>query len=778
MTNAPPDPRKDERYFPNQEELSILATDIKRYFKYPKRSNERKQINEETLRKLNEINAGRWSLTTVRVWFTNNQKQFLDPPNQINPSINQSYPYPDNATGFVNPPPPQPQPLPNMQQQNIQGQQPADDWLAGTNIFSLSGLPSAGISGMASRTTSLSGWLPSRTISEDMQAFQPIPAAPSNPVNDAVIPSLNNYTVPATNGNSQPQSNFQQPNPLPSLNKGLPPLSIQSQTPMHPIPNVNAPSNPPPLGQFLNPTKITIVEPGNEQTVALNPTPGSFDESSDTTSLNDRDKLPPFPVVSDDDSQNDRLKCELYAYLAKLYVFLGKVVKQLDPCERLEVQMQIEDKFKQAIDTFHDKLNIIDIYTKDKTGYIIEQIFSSKMKRQFSTTTKIYNNEEVDISDEQSKFIETCPGMFVPQGFKVPAVYDQKLKLLAHGIYKGDAPEDQIIENVQCASFLKNGQPIYVTFSDNSRTFQIHRNDIVKDTGFFHKCWTMCIDEPDSIVWVAGDCRLRGFDIETLELKHCLQAKGRSLLVKPSIAIWNGHIVLANDAHIYLWKKGDFKPSKTDLKKDYLDLARGDGLNLESIDWKGGSIGVILPNEDDLELQEFTSICAVGDKLVIASDEYFAIRVIDTDMKLCARLVGHTAGITCLLARNETEFFSGSKDKTIRIWDLVTSTPTTQLFRHGNDVTSMTYDFYESADFAFTGGKDFKIRAWNLNMKKPMFEASLPDQHIPVAINFNPQDVTLSVFLTPDEKGDIVKSIYRVYHFETEQSSQTYSFLN
>ncbi|OHT12899.1 hypothetical protein TRFO_17043 [Tritrichomonas foetus] len=70
--------QRDDRYFPNQEELKILQKNIVIYFNYPKRSQDRKNFNTQTTKELNEINPGHWNDTSVRVWFTNNQK-LVDP---------------------------------------------------------------------------------------------------------------------------------------------------------------------------------------------------------------------------------------------------------------------------------------------------------------------------------------------------------------------------------------------------------------------------------------------------------------------------------------------------------------------------------------------------------------------------------------------------------------------------------------------------------------------------------------------------------------------------
>jgi len=67
---------KDGRYFPGQEELSILINSIEEYFSYPERSEERSKIVSSVTGRLNAINA-HWKNRSVRLWFNNNKKTYL-----------------------------------------------------------------------------------------------------------------------------------------------------------------------------------------------------------------------------------------------------------------------------------------------------------------------------------------------------------------------------------------------------------------------------------------------------------------------------------------------------------------------------------------------------------------------------------------------------------------------------------------------------------------------------------------------------------------------------
>ena len=73
-----------ERYFPSENEMKILIPNLRLYFKYQERSNERKNIIENTL---NELNPN-WDYNKVRIWFKNNKKNFININKEIQNSNN------------------------------------------------------------------------------------------------------------------------------------------------------------------------------------------------------------------------------------------------------------------------------------------------------------------------------------------------------------------------------------------------------------------------------------------------------------------------------------------------------------------------------------------------------------------------------------------------------------------------------------------------------------------------------------------------------------------
>jgi hypothetical protein len=68
----------DDRYFPTPEETEILVLHLRLYFRFPKRSAERKNQILQAREQLDPVHPGHWNERNIRVWFTNNQRTYVD----------------------------------------------------------------------------------------------------------------------------------------------------------------------------------------------------------------------------------------------------------------------------------------------------------------------------------------------------------------------------------------------------------------------------------------------------------------------------------------------------------------------------------------------------------------------------------------------------------------------------------------------------------------------------------------------------------------------------
>lgn len=66
-----------EKSQPTEQELPILVDNLKRYFAAERRSEERKQIVNETFEKLNAVSPDKWDTIKIRLWLNNNKSKYV-----------------------------------------------------------------------------------------------------------------------------------------------------------------------------------------------------------------------------------------------------------------------------------------------------------------------------------------------------------------------------------------------------------------------------------------------------------------------------------------------------------------------------------------------------------------------------------------------------------------------------------------------------------------------------------------------------------------------------
>jgi len=84
-------------------------------------------------------------------------------------------------------------------------------------------------------------------------------------------------------------------------------------------------------------------------------------------------------------------------------------------------------------------------------------------------------------------------------------------------------------------------------------------------------------------------------------------------------------------------------------------------------------------------------------------------------------LTGHTKDVTCLaFKKNGAELLSGSKDKSVRLWNVGTRTQKQLLLNHTGDVSAVA--FANRGNVAASGGADGVARLWDLDEGKQLRE--------------------------------------------------------
>jgi WD40 repeat protein len=257
------------------------------------------------------------------------------------------------------------------------------------------------------------------------------------------------------------------------------------------------------------------------------------------------------------------------------------------------------------------------------------------------------------------------------------------------------------------------------------------------------------------MVWAAGDVRIRGFDLDTHQAVDTLYVR-KDLILRSGIAVWGDFVVLGTGRELYRWDKRITETNSQRLPSEeglYAEMIHSNGLNPKLVNWTKGRPpdGVLTVSLDG----DITSICAIGEYLAVASKFYPVIHVYNFDNPevVVVRLIGHTMGVTMLrgyeVKNRPKHMFSGSADKTIKLWNLTNGVCVMHFERHGGKVTSIAHTKLGSftqisstryGRFLFTGGKDCLVRAWDVRKPAAMFLLEVSDKMTPVALSLKPVD--------------------------------------
>lgn len=88
MSNNDAENENTSRYYPKQQEMQILIPNLRRYFSYPERSQQRSQLVKDVKSYLEKINP-HWNHRAVRLWFNNNKNNYLTSPQNLYPNEKQ-----------------------------------------------------------------------------------------------------------------------------------------------------------------------------------------------------------------------------------------------------------------------------------------------------------------------------------------------------------------------------------------------------------------------------------------------------------------------------------------------------------------------------------------------------------------------------------------------------------------------------------------------------------------------------------------------------------------
>lgn len=540
---------------------------------------------------------------------------------------------------------------------------------------------------------------------------------------------------------------------LPQLPLPPDPMPIIITAP-EPIPNIE-----PPKPTFLN-------KPEYIEDPFLNNAPDFPDipppqvkfnhmEANEITISIDEPKSDDLPEIPTNIEEIDQYKYHCYDALKSLYRNI-KISGQNDPEDRLNEQIKIEERFGQCIDALRKITD--EVYSPDPVAKHIEAQLTKQIQRQVSTTTATFASEgRIPSSSRKTIDLEqTSPNVFFAKNQEALLRRVQNNETL-YAIYHGDCQQTKNdVNGILCSTVNNRGDIFYIYFNKMQRCYMIAHGDVEAPTGFFKEATSMMFDYTNNLVWAAGDCRVKAYKPDTLACVDTLNA-GANWISSSSIASWQGQIVMGSDKLIAVWQsKPMANPKVTMIKnKNNEEVAKANGLDLDKIEWTGGRRTNVTFAPSN-QVSHISTICPVGNYLAIGSYDHHAIHLMNNEGNTVGRLIGHTAGITCLLSTDEKTLYSGSLDKTVKRWDVEKMYSTLHLIRHGGPITCLTAGVIDDHTFLFSGGKDNCIRGWDVTNLSALFEARSGTQ-TPISVHFIPSLREL-VFVTKENTEQVAMS--------------------
>jgi hypothetical protein len=365
--------------------------------------------------------------------------------------------------------------------------------------------------------------------------------------------------------------------------------------------------------------------------------------------------------------------------------------------------------------------------------------------------------------------------------WRLPAGLPEDIVFLYHGEYDPQNGFSAVTyENFECSAF-RGDDIILVRFSD-SEVHGSHKlvfGDMEGETGFFSRATAMAVDAANR-VWVAGDVRVRSFDLDALAPDDTLYVPDQEQPIRRScIAVWGDYIVLGTDASLFGWPRAGRAPANQLRRAAFDEFVKG-VLDPTAVDWTRGRLPdphfVVRP-----EMRDITAVCAVGDFLAVASATYEVVHIYalasEGESQIVTRLVGHTMGVTALLPYGRSSLFTGSVDMTIRQWNLETGTATFSFDRHGGAVSAIALGLYQGSEFLFTGGQDRIVHAWDVTRRKGLCQIAVGDGVFPASLYFHAEHKQLSIVALPlsrpadMEEREAVRQIGQVQVYTFRQAS-------
>jgi hypothetical protein len=361
----------------------------------------------------------------------------------------------------------------------------------------------------------------------------------------------------------------------------------------------------------------------------------------------------------------------------------------------------------------------------------------------------------------ECEIVKDHPLVQIPDSSRLPRTVPKNCCAFYRGQYSEERTRSRI-ENVECAVMCLDEELVYTFYDAFQKAHVVAKGGIRVVTGFVATTTSIVVDDETAKVWIAGDFRVRAFDVNRFQEFDLLyvgdpqevKEGGNSkdvIVTRSALAIWQDLVVLGHGQHLTLWKRN---PGQSPSQVEGWDWSGSANPPVVTIERKRGRSRIAF-TQIALDEPDVDCILAVGDLLAVASSSSPTIHIIRKSNKedgvtveIICRLIGHTMGVTALvsrLVRDKMELISGSRDGSIKIWSLaeqkILFSVQMEFKRRGAGVTTLHIGKWKNSEsgepmiFLFSGHLDKKVRVWDLCGKRMMFELTTgPEPIIPWSV--------------------------------------------
>ena len=387
-----------------------------------------------------------------------------------------------------------------------------------------------------------------------------------------------------------------------------------------------------------------------------------------------------------------------------------KIAEQdISPEERLSLQIQLSED----VTMLHDYATSNNIYPPGKIPQISNdeptiRIKSDSIDRTTSSTTKqLIKEETANREKEEEQSIASVP-------FDAP--YSEEQKRFLSGEYVSSAFSLDSIEVI--TSY--DGGVIFVRF-DKSYSSIVKKEVVTKKkaivcgnkTGFFARSIAIKVSNELNMVFVVGDRRIKAFDLEKLTILKTYALD--DIYQKAFIEIYNSQLVVAcsneTESKLFIFNIDAEEPT------DPIQINEKNEYDPQYVSGSSGAPSLLQTN---LQFHA-NSLKTCGEFLVLSYENQLFASVFGPSFKEFTRAVSHTEEIICLEALDDSTFITSSRDKSLRLWDVKTSTPKLVITGFDSPNQSMEIADVHGLTILFAATSNGPIQVFDMQKTRQLF---------------------------------------------------------